>query len=311
MSNQHAYPIPLSMNLQNAHPAPSYAQAGAHRVVFLPPPAHAHHNPITVTAANTHHAFTRIPATSVSNRNGPQRVVVLQAADPTHYQAAPPIHYNNVRALQHQQPSHHLDYIPPAPMVAQAPGVSYVRHVLPTNWSQQYHTSIAATDTSYCPTAMTGSRPVTTTYVDLKDRPVNIIDQPPVASRVHVYGSTAIRVGLPSYQINAGLIEKAPCGSSAMDARGKNGKMYSKRCMVNATKWNDKYQDLKAFREEHGHCLVPTRFKHNPSLACWVMHQRAYYHALLRGKQNNLTKERIDMLDSIGFVWEVRSRKKC
>lgn len=85
---------------------------------------------------------------------------------------------------------------------------------------------------------------------------------------------------------------------------------FSRRYAGNASKWNLKYQELRAFKEDHGHCLVPTRFKRNPSLAFWVMHQRAYYRALLRGEQTYLTEERIGLLNSIGFVWEVRSSSK-
>lgn len=312
MMNQYAHPSSLFMNLNRAHPAPTYAQPETHRVVLLSQPAqHARHYPIPVPTVpyTHHHAHTSIPATSIPNHNGPQRVVVLQAADTAHYQTAPPSHHNNVRVVQHHLPPHHL-LVPPAPMVAQAPGVSYVRHVLPTNRSQHHHTSIptTTTGTSYNPSAITTTRPVTTAYVDLEGRPVHIVaQQGPVASRVHVDDSTA---ALPPMLTNSGSIENTPRGSLVVDARGKKGKMYSKRCMVNATKWNQKYQDLKAFQKDHGHCLVPTRFKSNPSLACWVMHQRAYYRAMLRGEQTYLTKERIDMLESIGFVWEVRSRQK-
>ena len=42
--------------------------------------------------------------------------------------------------------------------------------------------------------------------------------------------------------------------------------------------WEDRVEELKEFRPEHGHCNVP-RLEHNPSLGGWVKHQRMQFRA--------------------------------
>jgi hypothetical protein len=43
-----------------------------------------------------------------------------------------------------------------------------------------------------------------------------------------------------------------------------------------ATHWENCFEDLKAFKEKYGHCLVPKSFKENQSLAYWVQRNRRY-----------------------------------
>ncbi|SMQ86975.1 Superfamily II DNA or RNA helicase [Bacillus sp. OV166] len=62
--------------------------------------------------------------------------------------------------------------------------------------------------------------------------------------------------------------------------------------------WEEKYQELLAFKEKHGHCSVPQGFKENPSLASWISNQRTYY------KTGTLSQERVERLNELGFIWE-------
>ena len=58
--------------------------------------------------------------------------------------------------------------------------------------------------------------------------------------------------------------------------------------------WDDSYGQLKAFLIEHGHCNVPQ--SHGP-LGIWVTSQRT------KRKKENLTEERVEKLDDLGFNW--------
>ena len=64
------------------------------------------------------------------------------------------------------------------------------------------------------------------------------------------------------------------------------------------------YDCLVDFHEEHGHFIVPRKGE-TLSLSDWVARQRTEYKNLQAGKKstNVLTEERIETLESIGFVW--------
>ncbi|MDY4960168.1 MAG: Helicase associated domain protein, partial [Chlamydia suis] len=63
--------------------------------------------------------------------------------------------------------------------------------------------------------------------------------------------------------------------------------------------WEEKFMELKRFREEHGHCRVPWGYSKNPSLYVWVSHQRDCF------KKGELVEDRIGRLEEIGFVWDI------
>jgi len=65
--------------------------------------------------------------------------------------------------------------------------------------------------------------------------------------------------------------------------------------------WEQRFKELKAFKKEHGHCNVSTKYRANPALANWVA-------GLRRGKKGGrLSEEKIRTLDALGFCWERRS----
>lgn len=83
----------------------------------------------------------------------------------------------------------------------------------------------------------------------------------------------------------------------------------SKRSAVRP--WNDMLYELLKYRMAHGHVMVP--FKTGGDLGKWVSQQRTQYanvQKALRDKQNLngnefLIEERMRVLTSIGFVWDV------
>ncbi|MEQ1851892.1 MAG: Helicase associated domain protein [Chthoniobacteraceae bacterium] len=65
--------------------------------------------------------------------------------------------------------------------------------------------------------------------------------------------------------------------------------------------WFERYGQLVAYRERHGTCDMPHRLAENKPLATWVINQR-----VLR-KEGSLTRERIALLDKIGFNWSPKA----
>ncbi|GFH61945.1 hypothetical protein CTEN210_18421 [Chaetoceros tenuissimus] len=67
--------------------------------------------------------------------------------------------------------------------------------------------------------------------------------------------------------------------------------------------WNERYEQLREFKLQQGHCNVPQRYKANKALAIWVNTQRSQYKLMLNGLKSFMTEERIEKLKNIGFVW--------
>jgi hypothetical protein len=65
---------------------------------------------------------------------------------------------------------------------------------------------------------------------------------------------------------------------------------------------------LIEFREQNGHCRVAHSSKTHPELGRWVKRQRYQYKLSLEGdRRSTMTQERVDALESIGFVWDPHS----
>ena len=60
--------------------------------------------------------------------------------------------------------------------------------------------------------------------------------------------------------------------------------------------WDERFEQLKGYKKDHGDCNVPARYKVNPSLGQWVNDQRKAY------KNGKLSKERIESLQEVGFA---------
>ena len=62
--------------------------------------------------------------------------------------------------------------------------------------------------------------------------------------------------------------------------------------------WEQRFRELESFKQTHGHCNVSCEDKANPALGRWVASLRH------RKKEGTLAKDRILLLDSLGFCWE-------
>jgi hypothetical protein len=65
--------------------------------------------------------------------------------------------------------------------------------------------------------------------------------------------------------------------------------------------------ELMAFKDEFGHCNVPKRCANNPSLGRWCGNMRAAHTKIQKGMKAdyNLSQDRIERLEEIGFKWQV------
>jgi hypothetical protein len=73
--------------------------------------------------------------------------------------------------------------------------------------------------------------------------------------------------------------------------------------------WDEKFDELKAFQNEQGHCRVPlTKDTDTYQLALWVKLQRKEYKLLKQGKKSHITQERIQKLNGVGLPFFVSLR---
>lgn len=62
-------------------------------------------------------------------------------------------------------------------------------------------------------------------------------------------------------------------------------------------KWHKKYEELKIFIDEFGHQNIPTDLPKYKLLRIWITHQKA------RNNKGKLSFDRIEKLNSLGFIW--------
>lgn len=64
------------------------------------------------------------------------------------------------------------------------------------------------------------------------------------------------------------------------------------------TTWDYYFGKLKAYKEEHGDCLVPPTLKSDKSFGYWTSNQRQFH------RKEELPANRVERLDSIDFEWD-------
>lgn len=70
--------------------------------------------------------------------------------------------------------------------------------------------------------------------------------------------------------------------------------------------WNERFQELLAYKEIHGHTIVPQNY---PKLGEWVKSQRKNYKWLKEGKKTSMTTEQALKLADVGFVFDATNRR--
>ena len=71
--------------------------------------------------------------------------------------------------------------------------------------------------------------------------------------------------------------------------------------LVDHVPWMEMYQRLVAYKQQHQTTIVPQKYEEDQQLATWVHNQRVFY------MKKQLSVERTNYLESIGFVWNLRN----
>lgn len=94
----------------------------------------------------------------------------------------------------------------------------------------------------------------------------------------------------------------------AAKATAGTAKPSSRDVASNNARWMDRYEELKDYQREYGHCNVPQKCKDNPQLGKWVKNQRKDYKLREKGKKSAMTDGRIALLEEVGFEWAVERK---
>lgn len=78
-----------------------------------------------------------------------------------------------------------------------------------------------------------------------------------------------------------------------------------RRKVSKRTPWSVRFCELKEFQKLHGHCIVPQYYAPNPGLGIWVKAQRRQNKVHRSTGCSEKVSSRIQMLNSIGFAWNV------
>lgn len=69
------------------------------------------------------------------------------------------------------------------------------------------------------------------------------------------------------------------------------------------TLWESRFKELVDFKKKYGNCAVPYNYEENPKLANWVKIQRRQYVLYQAKCDSNMTCDRIQRLEKLGFAW--------
>ena len=74
---------------------------------------------------------------------------------------------------------------------------------------------------------------------------------------------------------------------------------------TNAFTWSVRFQQLRVFKEQFGHCLVPQQYTANPNLGQWVATQRSFCKLYQEDKPSPMAAVCIKALESLNY-WDKR-----
>ena len=83
------------------------------------------------------------------------------------------------------------------------------------------------------------------------------------------------------------------------------------RVAAPVTGWDNRYNQLLDYAKTHnGDVNVPQYYPADKAFGRWVMKQRSEYSLRLRGLKSQLTDERVEKLNAIGFSWVAPNFKR-
>ena len=179
---------------------------------------------------------------------------------------------------------------------------------------QRWPASVAAvTTTSATTTSLRGSPTAMSTASSESRR--GILDRTNRNGSTRTYSSSLKRKIDPNTSSSASSIpSKSPSDTTSPSlSTAAIMKMKKRRRMVPMTiptfkSFNERLQDLKAFKTINGHCDVPRKYRLDPSLGSWCNNVRYSYKQILDGKKphNSLSSDEIEELTALGFRWTIR-----
>lgn len=132
------------------------------------------------------------------------------------------------------------------------------------------------------------------------------------------HGDCLVPLGNPNYP-KLGLWIKEQRRHYTLLKQGKKSHMTEERALkldqigfcwdTHEQIWRDRLRELCSYRAVHGDCMVPTSYPANRQLGTWTHHQRRQYKKFKEGRPCHITIDRIRALESIGFVWEPRTKQ--
>ena len=77
-----------------------------------------------------------------------------------------------------------------------------------------------------------------------------------------------------------------------------------------AASWEERWNELREYRNIHGHSNVPKKYSENPQLSVWVKCQRRQFKLHSEGKASNMNPDRIRRLLELDFDFLPRKNQR-
>jgi len=145
--------------------------------------------------------------------------------------------------------------------------------------------------------------------VDWCSSPVKILQPSSSVSTNTTKKRTVISTGRAArmdQHVAAPKYRKLTDGTKQSASAGGGAGSSSSGPLFNHDAWNRKFELLRDFSQENGHCQVPIVFEvESVKLGQWAKQQQGFYKSLMEGGDKGawITMERIAQLNSIGFEW--------
>ena len=112
--------------------------------------------------------------------------------------------------------------------------------------------------------------------------------------------------GSPNTDIANHILPDIVASTQTQGRPPAKGRTLSGLFKPNDSLWDQRLNELRAYKEVHGHCNVIFNDKTNKTLSICVSKQRREYGKYKDCKSSSMTKERIKALEQIGFQWMLR-----
>merc|ERR1712174_56764 len=86
--------------------------------------------------------------------------------------------------------------------------------------------------------------------------------------------------------------------------------MASQEDAKKSDRWDENYENLKKYKNEHGSCLVPKDYKDDPRLGNWVANHRIPFRKKMNGKPSRFSNAQYDKLAMLGFKEMIKNQSE-